>query len=1060
MTSPRSTALLVLVLFEAAAAGQAPPAADWSALDARAAALYDAGNVTGAVDEARRALSAAGSPAQTGRSLDRLGFYIYISGDLPEGEKLLRQALELRERSFGADSPEYAETANDLAMLLRDVRKLDEAAGLAQQSVSTRERVFGIRDLRFAESLNTLGTVYGLGGDYAKAVSQFERALAIHEERPAAERATEEYGTLCVNLAGTYQRLGKYASAEATFAKGLDALRIKPGVKHPAYAASLMAFASLEVDLGRYTEAERFYEEGGQLFASELGVEHPLYAAFLNNRGYMYQSIGNAPAAEADYRHSLDLKKKLYGPASPLALSTLRNLAHLTYLRNHEAGEQLLAEAVETYAKAANPPPFDYASVLLGLGRARRDRGALDAARAVVEQARTVAERGLGTGHPLYADAVRDLGTIEAAAGDADAAERDFQEAVAIAEQAHGSSHPDVVAFLAPLARLYVAQHKDAAALPLYRRMFDLQDRFLDVVLEIGSERAKTEAMAAAADLAPALIAFQAQAGDALPAARALAFEAVTQRKGRVLEQVRDWRQRLRATGSAAVRRELAEWQALLECRTSLTLALGYRELKPGVVGGCTLEGTELEGRYERLLSDLRARWSRDLGTQAVRAIADLSARGESLEAALNREAGGAHALRRASLDDIRARLRRDELLIEFVAYADAGTDARRYGAFVVGAAGRVGWTDIGPAPPIDRAVRDLLAAANDWSVSVRNHEEQPERASAQTARDAVSRLSTMVWRPLKPIVDAAPAVRQLRIAPDAMLNLVPFDALDGGGELIDKFAIGYLPAGRDLADEAESGASTSVPVVLVSPGSTRRAARVAAPAPASTARTFRADGLAALPSAALEAADFRRVFPRAALYASAEATEHRVKTLHGPPLLHIVGHGIVGGDEDCRDRGCLTSQFDLPSRAMTLSAIVLEEAYGRGGASADDGMLTALELENVDLRGTEMLVLSQCEMASGSASTGEGVYGMRRAAAIAGARTFVAPLWNIEDRVQRGLMDRFYGALASGASRAEALRRAKLALRAAPGTHDFLYWAPVILSGSASPLPPALFKR
>ena len=36
--------------------------------------------------------------------------------------------------------------------------------------------------------------------------------------------------------------------------------------------------------------------------------------------------------------------------------------------------------------------------------------------------------------------------------------------------------------------------------------------------------------------------------------------------------------------------------------------AKAYRDLKPSVVGGCGLERTDLEGRYERLLSDLRTR--------------------------------------------------------------------------------------------------------------------------------------------------------------------------------------------------------------------------------------------------------------------------------------------------------------------------------------------------------------------------------------------------------------------------------------------------------------------
>jgi CHAT domain-containing protein len=203
-----------------------------------------------------------------------------------------------------------------------------------------------------------------------------------------------------------------------------------------------------------------------------------------------------------------------------------------------------------------------------------------------------------------------------------------------------------------------------------------------------------------------------------------------------------------------------------------------------------------------------------------------------------------------------------------------------------------------------------------------------------------------------------------------------------------------------------------------------------------------------------------KRLVPGAAVYTGAAATEQHVKNLRGPSLLHIVGHGIVRGSGDCQGGSCVSASLDASTQAMSLAAIVLEEAYGRGEGSPDDGMLTALELENMNLRGTEMLVLSQCQMASGMASVGEGVYGMRRAAAIAGVQTFVAPLWNVEDSVQRRLMRHFYEGLAAGETRADALRQAKLSLRRSTGTHSFLYWAPVILSGSPATLPPSLFSK
>jgi CHAT domain-containing protein len=83
----------------------------------------------------------------------------------------------------------------------------------------------------------------------------------------------------------------------------------------------------------------------------------------------------------------------------------------------------------------------------------------------------------------------------------------------------------------------------------------------------------------------------------------------------------------------------------------------------------------------------------------------------------------------------------------------------------------------------------------------------------------------------------------------------------------------------------------------------------------------------------------------------------------------------------------------------------------------------------------------------------------MRRAAAIAGVKTSVAPLWKVDDAVQRSLMDRFYSELSAGKGRAEALRQAQLQVKSA-GAPTFLEWAPVVLSGDPAPLPRRLFAR
>jgi len=1037
----------------------------WESLDQQIEQAFLKGDLPESIRVAKLALEAASNPKQSGRSLDRLGFLYYSSGNLKDGESFLRQSLELRKTKVGPDTADYAETANDLALLYRDTNRFSEAVALAEESVAIRSRVLGKNSSLLAETLNTLGTIHSYQGQYEQAASRFEEARAIHESHLDPAHPDPEYGTLCVNMAGNYQRMGKYSKAEDLFQKGLAVLRKVPGVDSPSYSISLIGLAYLQVDMGNYAMAERVYNEADGLLKAQIGEQHPMYATFLNNRGFLYNAIGNRAAAESDYRKSLEIKRKLYGPGNLAIGSSLRNLGNLVSTKNPAEGEKLFREAVDLYEKLPNPPPFDYASVLLGLGERQRKRGDFAGALVTLQKSLDVTAQGLGTKHPLYAGALSETGLVHQALGDYANAERRFSEAIAIVSETHGENHPDLAKHLQLLAMLHEQTGNYRAALPLYRRSFEINDRFLTDILNVGSENSKVGVLANLDDPIPVLISFQQRAGDKIPGARALAFEAVARRKGRVLDQVRDWRQRLRQNPDAAIRKRLDTWEALLECQASLTIALGYRDLKPAAVGTCALQDTGLEGQYDRLLHELRTKWTADLGKQALQALQLLKQRTESLETVLNRELPRFEFATPARLEDLRSHLAPDELLLEFVEYQPRDSHGKigpdqRYGAFLLDSGGDLRWVELGAAAPIDSAIRDLIQSANDWSTSLSSHEKQAVESAGITAQDAVRELSRKILTPLNSWFAQEKQVRRLRIAPDGMLTLLPFGALSDGRFLVERFAISYLPAGRDLSVLDRPTQAQGVPVIALSPGAGGKRSL----AGNQVASVFRADRLERLAGAELEARGLQARLPHAHLLAEGEATEQNLKKLHSPALLHILGHGIVRGNEDCKIRpeslGCELVNLDPAARAMSLSAIVLEEAYGRGHGSTEDGLLTALELQALDLNGSEMLVLSQCRMADGVPSAGEGVYGMRRAAAIAGVKTFVAPLWRVADSAQEALMTRFYKELSTGRGRAEALRLAQLQLLRKPETANFLYWAPVILSGNPSPLPPALFLR
>jgi CHAT domain-containing protein len=89
-------------------------------------------------------------------------------------------------------------------------------------------------------------------------------------------------------------------------------------------------------------------------------------------------------------------------------------------------------------------------------------------------------------------------------------------------------------------------------------------------------------------------------------------------------------------------------------------------------------------------------------------------------------------------------------------------------------------------------------------------------------------------------------------------------------------------------------------------------------------------------------------------------------------------------------------------------SGLVVAGANAEPGPGEDDGILTALEVAEMDLSGCELAVLSACETGLGKEAGGEGLLGLQRAFQVAGARSVVAGLWKVDDLATEKLMAAF----------------------------------------------------
>ena len=401
---------------------------------------------------------------------------------------------------------------------------------------------------------------------------------------------------------------------------------------------------------------------------------------------------------------------------------------------------------------------------------------------------------------------------------------------------------------------------------------------------------------------------------------------------------------------------------------------------------------------------------------------------------------------RRVAVSEVAARLPPDAVLLEFVRVQDpdppspapareADTEPR-YLAFTLTSSGRVSLVDLGAARPIDVLVADLQASLRGNS-------------NPALMVDLLRELASHVWQPLAGLIGDAGRVI---VSADGEVHRVPFGALlDGEGRfLIQRHRFAYVGSGRDLALSEPGSPGVGEDLVLVANPDFGTA--VPDPARPGSGTRFGSDGqrFAPLPGTALEA----QLIPplvsgetsRTVLVGPA-ATKAALKAIRSPRILHIATHGVF------LDRDTLGVEGRGYEHSLIRSALVLAGANNAAGAAReDDGILTALEISDMDLSGTQLVVLSACDTGAGSLTRGQGVLGLWRAFALAGARGTLMTLWPVDDVVTVELMVSFYGKVRH-LSPAEALHRAQTELlerlRASGGFPDPRLWAPFILESA-----------
>jgi CHAT domain-containing protein len=110
---------------------------------------------------------------------------------------------------------------------------------------------------------------------------------------------------------------------------------------------------------------------------------------------------------------------------------------------------------------------------------------------------------------------------------------------------------------------------------------------------------------------------------------------------------------------------------------------------------------------------------------------------------------------------------------------------------------------------------------------------------------------------------------------------------------------------------------------------------------------------------------------------------------------------------------------------------------------SIDDGVLTAQEVSNIDMRKTDLVVMSACETGLGDIKGSEGVYGLQRAFKMAGVNYMIMSLWQVPDKETEEFMTKFYKKLIKKNNIKQAFAETQKEMRK---KYDPYFWAAFVL--------------
>lgn len=1008
-------------------------------------------------------------------TLNDLAEQLILTQKYQEAVELLEKAVHIRKKEQSKTGIDYARSLSNLGYCYLFTGKPEKAEQFLSEAAEIRRNTVGEKHPEYADSMLKYGNYFFFTEAYDSAEKCYLTLIEINRNALGESHPDYLAGLLCMSTL-TGMR-GKYKEAEQFILQALPGVEKNYGKYHPDYAGALSNLGCMYFKTREFDKAEPILKESLKISEQVLGKNHSYYFNAISSLGLLYNDSGQYEKAESLLIETLALRKELYGENNPSVTTALNNLA-LLYLEinNYEKAEYYYQEALKTTGLVPGKQSISYIFALNGLSMIYQKQGDYKKALTLMEEAAVGMKKTLGEDHPDYLSLLNNIANVQESDPNFNRKEIEKTLLHVLQKQKEilGEKHPDYnltlnnlatfyyslkdfekaekllaegvenlkdtpeetsrqyYIMLSNLADFYEASDKYKEARETHEKTFEIIKKQTEQNFSFLSENERELYWMAKKYNFNFFLSFSNKYKKDDPSTGAFAYDCELFSKSILLNSSQHVMQSITESKDTLL---VDLWESVKSLKQILFDLENQLASNFGVSSTSQLKEALLTSgndEYIQLWNDLAKMKEENIQNERFVLENSREYRQQQQEFSFRWK-------------DIQAVLDENEAAVEFIHFDDIDianltTDKSIYCALIL----RPGYK-----------YPEMISLCE---------EEELSDAISRSKHDSEF-VYPLIWKPLENYLKD---IKEVYIAPTGLLHSVSFAGMKKeNGYIGDEYSVHNLLSTKDIikskneeskdrtagnaalfggADYSLSGEELILSTIDPIDTDQKYVTRGILEKTSST----RGQGFDYLPGSEKEvksiADQLSNLTWKTSLYIDKFATETRFKSLSGnsPKLLHVSTHGFYfpAPPADPEKLEKLLNSTASENIYRFYYNPLLRSGLAFTGANliwngkevptdTDDGILTAYEVSNLNLSGTELVVLSACETGLGDIAVGEGVYGLQRAFRLAGARSMIVSLWKVPDKETVELMTEFYDQWTKNNNKKNAFASARLKLRA-----------------------------